>query len=232
MPSFVGWDEPTGNKNKGGGQFLKLEAGKTYHVRLVSNAVRYFQHWEPVICRSPGIDPKTNKILDPLMQQNYAPKERYAIWVIDRDDANRLKVMDFPPVLFEQFAEWKVNFNEAPGGPNGPNWKIKLEMRGNNRRLTQYKASHLDKAPFTAEELEQIKAGNLKEKLAELRKENTPEEIRQLLAAKGGDPTGPASAKPQATTAAAAAPAEAPTETFKQPEAAPAEAPKPKGFEF
>lgn len=230
MPSFVGWDEQ-GEKKKGqgGGQFLKLEAGKTYRVRLVSNAVRYFQHWEPVICRSPGVDAK-GTVLDPLMQMNFAPKERYAIWVFDREDGNKLKVMDFPPTLYEQFSEWKVNFNDAPGGPSGPDWKIKLEVRGNDRRKTQYKAAALDKTPLTSEELELIKNGNLKEKLAELRKENTPEEIRNLLAAKNGDPTGPSTARPNAPI---------PTATAEMTHAAPAApaapstpAAAPKGFDF
>lgn len=190
MPKYVGWDEQ--DKKQGqGGQFLKLEAGKKYKVRLVSNAVQYFQHWEPVICRSPGTDPKTNQTIDPLMLMNYTPKKRYAIWVFDREDQNKLKVMDFPPTLYEQFAEWKANFNENPGGPNGPDWSIKLEVPGTDRRRTKYKATHLDKTPFTEDELKLIKEGNLKEKLTELRKENTPDEIRTMLAAKNGDPTGP-----------------------------------------
>jgi len=229
MPSFVGWDEQGTQKKGGGGQFLKLEAGKKYRVRLVSNAVRYFQHWEPVICRSPGVDAK-GVVLDPLMQMNYTPKERYAIWVFDREDGNKLKVMDFPPTLYEQFSEWKVNFNDAPGGPNGPDWVIKLEVRGNDRRKTQYKASNLEKTTLTPEELELIKNGNLKEKLAELRKENTPEEIRNLIAAKNGDPTGPSTARPNAvipsgTMEVHAAPSSAPT-TSAPPAAA------PKGFDF
>jgi len=187
MPKYVQWDDA--EKSKGsGGQFLKLEPNKKYRIRLVSNAVQYFQHWEPVICRSPGV--VDGKTVDPLMLQGFAPKKRYAIWVFDREDQNRLKVMDFPPTLFEQFAEWKANFNDAPGGANGPDWVIKLEVPGTDRRRTKYKASYLDKAPFSEDEIKQIKEGNLKEKLTEFRKENTPEEIRQLLAAKS-DPTGP-----------------------------------------
>lgn len=211
MSSFVGWDEPTEKaKNAGSGLFLKLEAGKTYRVRLVSNAVRYFQHWEPVICRSPGVDPKTNVVLDPLMQMSrpdgspYQPKERYAIWVLDRQDANKLKIMDFPSVLYERFAEWKTDFNEAPGGANGPDWKIVLEARGNDKRKTQYRAERLDKTQFTTEEIDRCKAGitvngtqvGLKEHLANLRRANTPQEIRDMLAAKGNATSAPNTTKP------------------------------------
>ena len=213
MPKFVGWDEQEGKKGQGG-QFLKLEANKKYKVRLVSNAVQYFQHWEPIICRSPGVDPKTNQTVDPLMLQNFIPKKRYAIWVFDREDQNKMKVMDFPPTLYEQFAEWKANFNENPGGANGPDWVIKLEIPGTDRRRTKYKATHLDKTPFTEDEAKLIREGCLKEKLAELRKENTPDEILTMLAAKNVDPTGPsnvagAPAAPKAATGGTADPASA-----------------------
>lgn len=232
MPTYVSWDETSDRgKGQGGGQFLKLEAGKKYKIRLVSRAVQYFQHWEPVICRSPGIDPKTGQTLDPLMLAGYSPKKRYAIWVIDREDGNKLKVMDFPPTLFDQFADWRANFNEDPGGPSGPDWIIKLEVPGTDRRRTKYKASYLDKVPFTAEELALIKEGNLKAKLADLRKENTPEEIRQLMASKNGDPTGPSVAANAATAPVAAAS----TTTAAAPAAAPkaAEAkPSTDGFDF
>lgn len=230
MPNFVGWDEAKEKgKGQGGGQFLKLEAGKKYKVRLVSNAVQYFQHWEPIICRSPGVDKETGKTLDPLMLQGYAPKKRYAIWVFDREDQNKLKVMDFPPTLYEQFSEWKANFNDNPGGANGPDWSIRLEIPGTDRRRTKYKASNLDKTPFTEEEIALIKSSNLKEKLAELRKENTPEEIRALLASKSGDPSGPSTvgtAGKTTTTETAAAPAAQAPAAAAQPKAAPA------GFDF
>lgn len=225
MPTYVGWDEPSDKGNKGqGGQFLKLEAGKKYKVRLVSKAVRYFQHWDPVICRSPGVDEKTGQTQDPLMLQGYTPKARYAIWVFDREDQNKLKVMDFPPTLFDQFADWRANFNEDPGGLNGPDWIIKLEIPGTDRRRTKYKASYLDKVAFTEAELALLKESDLKGKLAELRKENTPEEIRQLLSAKqGGDPTGPS---------AVSAPAPAPAPAAAKPATEQSKPASSDGFDF
>jgi hypothetical protein len=188
---YVGWDEknPGGG---GGGMFLKLEAGKKYRIRLIGKPACYNQHWEPVICRSPGVDPDTKKTLDPLMLQGFTPKKRFAMWVIDREDGNKLKIMDFPPVLFEQFAEWKTSVNEDPGGQNGCDWSIKLEIPGGDRRRTKYKATSLAQTPLTEEELKAIKEGGLKEKLYEARKANTPEEIRAMLAQKtGADPSGP-----------------------------------------
>ena len=258
MSSFVGWDEPTGKARTGGagggsGMFLKLESGKTYRVRLVGNAVQYFQHWEPVICRSPGVDPKTNTVLDPLMQMSkpdgtpYLPKERYAIWVLDRLDGNKLKIMDFPGVLYDRFKAWKADFNQAPGDVNGPDWKIELQARGGNKRNTQYIAERLDRTPFTTEEIERIQKGltingaqiSLRDHMANLRRANTPEEIRNLLATKS-DPTGPTGANKSVvvtgtTEASFDKPAQTQAPAAQAAPAAPAanQAPAaPKGFEF
>ena len=203
---YVGWDEK--NTGGGGGMFLKLEAGKKYKVRLVGKPASYHQHWEPVICRSPGVDPETKKTLDPLMLQGFTPKKRFAMWVLDREDGNKLKIMDFPSVLFDQFAEWKASANEDPGGANGPDWSIKLDIPGGDRRRTKYKATSLAQTPLTDEELKAIKEGNLKEKLYEARRPNTPEEIRAMLAQKtGADPSGPSepTAAPASDAAAAGA---------------------------
>jgi hypothetical protein len=198
MSKFVTWDTQN-DRPKGSNGFLKLEHGNKYRVRLVSNAVQYFQHWDPVICRSPGADAE-GKTVDPLMLMGYAPKKRYAIWVIHRDDENKLKIMDFPPTLFDQFVDWKSTFNnDNPGGSTGPDWIIKVERPGNDPKRTKYKANYLDRTPFTEEELKRFKEGisigegktvALKERLAEVRRANTPDEIRDLLDKKG-DPTGP-----------------------------------------
>jgi hypothetical protein len=202
--------------------FLKLEVNKKYKIRLVSKPLAYYQHWEPVICRSPGIDKATGQVIDPLMLQNFEPKLRYAIWVLDRNDNNQLKIMDFSPTLYDKFVNWKTTFNDDPGGANGPDWVIEGKCPGSDKRRTKWEATHLDRTPYTAEELERCKAGvtfndktlTLKEKLAEVRREHTPDEIRAMLVAKNADggavaPARTVQAAPavQARPAAPAAPA-------------------------
>lgn len=187
---FRGW-ESRGDSGGGGmgGLFLKLEVGHKYKVRLISRPIGYLQHWEPIICRSPGND-KNGTPLDPLMIRGFKPKERFAIWVFDRNDDNKLKVMDFPPSLFDQFVEWKDAYNEEPGGKNGPDWSIRIESKTGQKRNARYKALALDRSPLTEEELERIKAGfngvPLKDKLVELRKDHSPEEILAMLAESEG----------------------------------------------
>jgi hypothetical protein len=190
----IGWEKGESQKKSGGGgsgedssMFLKLEAGKNYKIRLVGRPVAYLQHWEPVVCRSPGKDPNTNQVLCPLMLKGKEPKERFASWVIDRDDNNKLKVMDFPFMLLKQFQRWKEAFGDEPGGMKGPDWKISLEIPpGGTKRQTNYIAMNLDRTPFTPEEHEVFKkhggGDGLKAKLAEIRRDHTPEEINDMLA--------------------------------------------------
>jgi hypothetical protein len=218
---FVDWDDDTGGGDSGS-QFLRLKANNTYTIRLVSKPVKYLQHWQPIICRSPGKD-EDGKPLDPLIEMGISsPKPRYAIWVFHRDDGNRLKLMDFPGMLLEIFRDWKKNFNgEEPGGKNGPDFKVTVELPpGADRRRTKYKSMPLDRAPFTEEELEILKKGidgmKLKDKLLELRRENTPAEIRQMMKEK--DLGGGGGSDVQSEAPASQAPAQ--TQTQEQAPAA------------
>lgn len=180
---FVDW-EADSSRSGDGGQFLKLKGGNKYRVRLVGKAVGYLQHWDPVICRSPGKDDKGN-IIDPLMIDGHEPKKRYAIWVINRDDGNKLQIMDFPPTLFDQFKAWKSACNEEPGGSKGCDWQIRLEIPSNgDKRRTKYLAMPLDRTPFTEEEIALMRQIDIKKVLTEVRRDNTPEEIRKMMADK------------------------------------------------
>jgi hypothetical protein len=191
MAKFVDWKDSTGGgegSGGGGGQFLKLQGGNTYTIRLVGKPIRYMQHWEPVICRSPGVDEKTKQVIDPLMIQGYQPKPRYAIWVFHREDGNKFKVMDYPGVLQDQFKDWACTNNVDPGREQGPDWVIKLEVPGGDKRRTRYKSTPKQAgAPFTEEEMKLLKESKFHDKLIELRKPNTPDEIRAMMSKRGGE---------------------------------------------
>jgi hypothetical protein len=212
MSKYVGWDESSGGKGKGdaGSQFLKLQAGNKYKLRLVGKAIKYLQHWDPFACRSPGVDAATGQVLDPLMQLGYEPKPRFAIWVLDREDGDRIKVMDFPGSLFDAFKEWKQAHNEEPGGMKGCDWQIKVTPGpGGDKRKTKYSAMHLDRAPFTEDETKRIKEmGDISKKLLEFRRDHTPEEIRALLEEKKKSGVAPSSAVAGKVTTKVEAPAE------------------------
>ena len=187
---FVDWKAKDGGRKEFGGSggagsdFMKLEINKTYKLRMIGKPYEYFQHWEPVICRSPGI--QGGQVLDPLMLEQKNPAARYACWFLNRED-NSLKIVDFPGSLLDSFLDWAKAFNAEPGGRNGCDWQVKREGNANDPRKSKYKAMPLDRAPFTEEELAMINAkGDLAKILEEFRKPNTPDEIRRMLSEKRG----------------------------------------------
>jgi len=173
-----------GGGGGGGSDFLKFEMNKAYKLRMVGKPYEYYQHWEPVICRSPGV--QDGKVLDPLMLEQKNPTTRYACWFINREDGT-MKIIDFPGSLLDSFLDWAKAYNAEPGGKNGCDWQIKREGSANDPRKSKYKAMPMDKTPFTEAELEMFKAkGDLPKIIEDFRKPNTPEEIRQMLADKRG----------------------------------------------
>jgi hypothetical protein len=237
--NFFDWEKPTRDNPGGGGDrqavtFLKLQAGGTYRVRLIGSPVLYYQHWEPIMCRSPYFkdDGSTD---DPLIQlnSNFQPKKRYAIWVIDRDEkdpSKRFKVMDFAPSLYDQFYNWKDKFNDKPGGMRGPDWVIEGK-KGKTNRQTKWVGSYLDRVPLTQEEVAYIDGHPLKETIANLRKPDSPDYIRQKMVENSVGPNTPVpQSQQQQRSAAPAAPARqaaAPAPAAPVRQAAPAPEPPP-----
>lgn len=206
-----GWNDiPTDNKKGGKGKsssFLKLEPGNTYTVRLVLDPLCYLQHWEPVICRSPYKDEKTGQVIDPLMALGHEPKERFACWVLHREDGNSLKLMDFSMGMAKSFKKWsQANGGESAGGMKAPDFRIIVE-KGETRMRTTYTAVPMNPAPFSQEEIAMLKASGgtsgLMDKLKELRRDHTPEEIRAMMSAKGITAPPQAAQAPAKTSVAA-----------------------------
>jgi hypothetical protein len=110
------------------------------------------------------------------------PKIRFCTWVMDRQNGSKLKIMDFPSTVFSSFKEWRKATSIEPGGPQGPDWSITVE---DQKGFTKYMCTALVQKPFTPEEQHEINEGNLMDRLVDVRKDNTPEEIRALMAEKG-----------------------------------------------
>lgn len=243
MGTIVDWDEmqnnfkgdksPSGAGGKGGISYLKFEDNKRYRVRLISKPMHYLQYFKPIICRSPGCD-ENGTVIDPLMQMGFKPDSRYSIWVFDREDNNAIKIMDFGVGLYRDIVEWKVGYNEDPGGVNGPDFQIKTEGVGRSRK---YKVLALEKRPFTEEELTAIKTGDLRKKLEEIRKPHSPEEIRKMYdkaKAEGklrtddeGATQKTPSSRPTSNAPSSPAPVHSPAPAAHAPTPVPAAAPKP-----
>ena len=235
---FTGWEATTrgsnnvygnsgGSGGSGSGIFLKLKVGERAHVRLISQPYEYFQHWDPFPARSPGVDPETKKVLDPLLiaDPTLKPKKRYAIWVLDRNDNNKLKIMDFSGPIYDEFVKWKKTFNDEPGGPKGPNWYIEGTCVSGKKKDTRWTAAYLERAPLTTEEIAAIQAGDLQNVMIQHRRPNTPDEIREMMAKHGmagGVPKQASSAPAAQQPARQAPPAQTQAPAQPRPSAPPA----------
>ena len=230
MATYTEWEDAKSKKS--GGVFLKLEEGKKYKVRLVGKAIVYWMHWKgdncPFTCISPYID-ADGKTLDPLMLAGLSPSSRYAIWVLNRDEGNKLQVMDFPQGVCDRFKAWKSNFNDEPGGGNGPDWIIEKKKTGPSAKNVKWVADYLDRTPFTPAEIASIKSpesGDLKKRLVDYYPPASPEKIKAMMAEAGMAVTGQAAA-PKAPPAQAQATKPAVQAVAPAAPAAPAAAAQP-----
>lgn len=182
MPRIYGWEATDHEQGSGGGLFLKMEKGNTYKIRLVGEILSYYQYWKPIVCRSPYKDDEGNVICPLMLSGEEPPKIRFCTWVMDRQNGGRLKIMDFPSTVFSAFKEWRKATGIEPGGQAGPDWSITVE---DQKGFTKYMCTALVQTPFTPDEMREIEEGNLMDRLVEVRKDNTPEEIRAMMAEKG-----------------------------------------------
>lgn len=155
------WDEDfqekkTSNNDSQNGdnktKFMSLSEEGNYKIRLVGNHVKFYRHWSPIR----GITHYDYKSEDPAWQAGFYPSKRFAINVIDRSDG-KLKILEKGSQIFKVFADYKGLFDKNPAGKDGPDFNIKVEIPGGNKRATKYTVTHLDSAPFTAEEIAMIK---------------------------------------------------------------------------
>jgi len=154
------WDEDFAPKTAGGGsqsgdtknKYMSLSEAGNYRVRLVGNHVKFYRHWSPV----KAITHYDYKSKDPAWQAGFYPSKRFAINVIDRSDG-QLKILEKGAQVFQAFSEYKSLFDKNPAGKDGPDFNIKVEIPGGDKRSTKYTVTHLDSAPFTEAEKAMIR---------------------------------------------------------------------------
>lgn len=164
--------------------FVELVAGKTYLLRMIGKPYEYYQHWKPVVCRSPGV--QNGEVLDPLMVMGKLPTPMYACWFLIRAE-NALKIIDFPESLLNSFLKWAKANNAEPGGQHGCDWEIRCVRATRNPSKSRYEAMPLEQTPLTESEFAMINAkGDSARIIEEARRPHTAEEIRRMLDEKHG----------------------------------------------
>jgi len=180
----------SGNKNGGNGavSFLRFESGKTYRVRPFGNAVQYVKFFiakgkPSVIVDADDIE-EVAKILSGHLGREVSPTFRNAMFVIERSDSGKVKILEGGKTIYDQFASWSTEMNVKPGSGQGGDWKIKVEgegVGGSNPRT--YTTTYLGPVPFSDEEKKII--SDLKEqgklKLSSYLKEVTANKILEVV---------------------------------------------------
>lgn len=144
----------------GGSLFLKLESGKEYKVRPVGEAVQFWKFFVPGINRSVNVDvspPALVHDIGALLQDHFGqeikPSMRYAIKVIDREDGNRVKILESSATIFKMMATWSKGSDMKVGSSKAGDWIITAE---GTRPQIKYNASFLKNTPITDEEIKMI----------------------------------------------------------------------------
>lgn len=189
MPDIVDWselDSQSQRQNSSGGiRFLKLESGKTYELRFVGQPLKFFKYF--IAGKSAIVaDDKSNIV---KLKYGFDPSVRFAINALNRADG-QVYVVECPPSLLRDVADWGKARKTDPGGRTGANFQV--VVTGKNK-MTRYKAIALDIAPFTDAEKEYLKA-NIYD-LNKIYKATPDDQLEDKLALEGGKASGNASAK-------------------------------------
>lgn len=156
----VSWGSVGGKKGNVWSEIdrLKLKDPNTqYRMRLIGDPFRFFKLYEPI---EVTLGASYNEELE-VFKAGHTPSARYAIWVFDRNDSNKIKLFEGGPMIFQQFGTYQEIIGDDPGGEVGPDWSVSFndpigENGKPNPRLRQYRCMHIKPAPFTDEERKRI----------------------------------------------------------------------------
>lgn len=198
------------DKKKGGGNgisFLRFESGKTYKIRPFGSCVEFYKLFiakgKPSVIVDPGDKDEAARILSEATGREIRPSYRNAMFVIDREDGGKIKILEGGFQIFESFANWSASSGVKPGAGQAGDWTIKVEgegVGGSNPR--KYSPSYLGPSVFSEEEKKMISALKAadKLKLGNYLKETA---LTDVLSAAGLEEAAPVAAQPVAATAAA-----------------------------
>lgn len=190
---YVGWGDvgvkKSGDQKKDSDKkslpYLKLEEGKPYKIRLVGKPYKFYSHFNIIRAISPGFDE------DVCWQAGNAPRERYAILVLDRNDENLLKILEAGPAVFNEFKAYFELCGKDPGAKDGPDWFIQVKIPTvkkdgrsfKDKRSTQYQVMRDESAPFTEKEIEYMakETGKDLEIVKKLKAPTSPDLIKEMF---------------------------------------------------
>ena len=195
-----GWDGVQPNV-KGGGKrqsdglslFMQLEPrDEPYHFRLACTPIKFRKHrWAFRSLKQYPISPaseKSERDLDIAWQEGkFMPVTRYAAYVFDRDNENRLRVLEEGPDVYGRIGEDAHLTKVNPASPTkGWDWFVLVtEEVLEGRKVRKYNVS-VDRSkgetPFTEAEIKALENPKFQREELETHYfvKSTPEEIKDL----------------------------------------------------
>ena len=171
----VDWSsiDPSQNKSKGNGgiPFVKFTSNKTEKLRPFGRAIEFYKIFiekgKPSIIVDANDKDAASKLLSDKMGKEIKASYRNAMFVFDRNDGNKVKILEAGFQVFEQFASWSSATKIDPGSGQAVDWTISVTgdgVGGSNPR--KYVSTPLMPVPFTEQEKSVVKglkdAGKLK----------------------------------------------------------------------
>jgi|TARA_Y100000310_G_scaffold344276_1_gene456154 hypothetical protein len=192
--AIVSWDDVEASTSRGSSstddkakpKYLKLAGTPgslvSYKIRPVHKPMMVYKYFVtgPDRLRSVVVkDPENCEVRE--NHPELEPRLRYAINVIDRSDGD-VKILEAAPSVFKGFKTWFDNSGNNPGGEDGGDFAITVEVPKNgDKRKTKYTCSFVKQAPFSEDELEQIKSDPGLYNLPEIYKPLETEQIEKIL---------------------------------------------------
>ncbi len=200
-----------------------------YKVRFCCSPVFYYQWFltnvnksgKSIIVRSPlrgedangkAITDENAPYVDPLCYlidpdskdgRTYRPSLKYATFILDRGDNNKLKVLDFTPPLYRQLAAWSQANGLSCSAVDAPPFSLGVIEGSTPQTRNQYKytvSSGLNREPFTEDEKRLLSSRDLIDQLAKLRKPDSVEDICAKMRECGLTPTIPTTVRGNSTS--------------------------------
>lgn len=146
--------------------WMKFPKPGTYKVRFVGAHVKFLTYPFKPFRGKRVITHKDYEGKDPAWKAGFIPSVNWAIFLLDRGDSNRPKVLQKGSSIFNALSEFKKTNDIDPTDKSAaPNFIIKVEWQDGTKQSAKYTVSYeMKPSPLTQEEKEMLKDVMLNDK--------------------------------------------------------------------
>jgi len=133
--------------------YLRLQEGESAVIRPVRRLFSFFRHYKPIQAIV-SID-VVMKRLDPFVVKGDLAYRRHAIYILDRNDGDSLKIYEFGNTILNELKKHMICLNSNnPTGKNGANFRI---SRCGRYTSTCYEVTMEEKNSLSEKDIDHIK---------------------------------------------------------------------------